>query len=356
MALEPRQAVRLARTLRELRESEWPGEELTQAQLATAFSTESKVGPATLSSWESTTNPKAPTAIRLTAYARFFATRRSLEGTPHLVPEKELTPAEQARFEELEEQLLGLLHADVSTRRSTFSFESGPVTVICPETPVGEQGPLARGNDPNFAKAQRYADLDAMIEIFGHLRAANPELDVFYRLASEVVADDFSAHVILLGGIAWNKVTRRFQRAIKAEVPIEQITDPAVETGEIFMVDERKYLPVWDDPADRDPGDEPELIEDVAFLARLTNPFQTSRTLTICNGIHSRGVLGAVRCLTDKRVRDRNESYLADRFPDGRFAMLLRVPVVSNESLSPDLHSENARLFEWSPESKDRSR
>jgi hypothetical protein len=80
VALETTQAIRLARTLRELRESAWPGVELTQAQLAKALSADSRVASATLSSWESLTNPKTPTASRLTSYARFFATRRSVEG------------------------------------------------------------------------------------------------------------------------------------------------------------------------------------------------------------------------------------------------------------------------------------
>ena len=80
------------------------------------------------------------------------------------------------------------------------------------------------------------------------------------------------------------------------------------------------------------------------------NPFQFDRTLTICNGIHSRGVLGAVRCFTDPTVREHNEKYLADRFPEGEFAMLLRVRVVGNETMSPDLRDPTARLYEWEPE------
>ena len=94
---------------------------------------------------------------------------------------------------------------------------------------------------------------------------------------------------------------------------------------------EQRFYPTWA------PDDETELIEDVALLARVPNPFNGSRTLTICNGIHSRGVLGAVRSLTDARVRDANEAYLADRFPKGEFALLLRVPVVQGQALSPDL-------------------
>ena len=136
MALETTQAIRLARTLRELRESEWPGVELTQAQLAKALSADSRVASATLSSWESLTNPKTPTASRLTSYARFFATRRSVEGKePRLLAEKDLTADELERFRELEAELLGLLHADTQAHRGTFAFDEGPVTIICPEAP-----------------------------------------------------------------------------------------------------------------------------------------------------------------------------------------------------------------------------
>ncbi len=90
-----------------------------------------------------------------------------------------------------------------------------------------------------------------------------------------------------------------------------------------------------------------ELTEDIALLARLENPFNSNRTLTICNGVHSRGVLGAVRALTDARLRESNETYLAEHFPDGEFALLLRVPVVDDVTLSPDIQHEHARLYEW---------
>jgi hypothetical protein len=342
---EPGRATALARRLKELRESRWPAAALTQAQLASAFSTETKVASATISAWESPSNPKAPTPARLSAYARFFATERSLDGEPHLVPKAELRPDEQEQCRTLEKELLGLLESEEPGRTSTFAFERGPVTVICPEAPLDFQGLLARENDPNFTKLLQYGDLDALIEIFGHLRAYNPTLDVFHRLAGDVKADDLSTHVILLGGVAWNKVTRRFQDAIQ-QVPITQIEVEGFP-GDVFEVTadkKKRFESMWDTD---EHGKRVELIEDVALLVRLPNPFNHKRTLTICNGIHSRGVYGAVRCLTDHRVRDANEDYLARRFPDGRFAVLLRVPVVANETLSPDLTNESARLYEW---------
>jgi hypothetical protein len=347
VALNTDHAIRLARRLRDLRESTWPDLELTQVQLAKALSAESRVAPATLSSWESVVNPKTPSEGRISAYARFFCTKRSLEGEPHLIPEKQLTPDEVERFRELEAELLDLFHPEDRKVQRTFQFDAGPVVVICPALPSNLQGPLTEERDPNFTKLQQYGDLDALIELYGHLRSENPNLAVFQRLTSDVVPDDFSSHVILLGGVAWNKATLRFQRAT-SQVPIKQTAVDDLETGEIFRVETpdgaKTFYPEYED---LDEGKE--LIADVGCLTRLRNPFRVNRTLTICNGVHSRGVLGAVRCLTDASVREQNEKYLADRFPEGEFAILLRVPVVANEALSPDLQNPQARLFEWAP-------
>jgi hypothetical protein len=347
VALNQTQAIKLARALRDLRESTWPDHELTQAQLAKALSSEGRVAGATLSSWESATNPKTPSAARISAYARFFSTQRSLEGGPHLIPEDQLKPTELERFRELESQLVELFYPEERKVQRTFQFEAGPVIVICPNAPAGLQGKLADEQNPNFTRMQQYGDLDALIELYGHLRAENPTLGVFHRLASDVVSDDLSGHVILLGGIGWNRVTRSIQRAIR-QVPITQRKVDDLETGEIFRVETSDGTESFY-PEREDLGDGDELIADVGYVARLRNPFKVSRTLTICNGIHSRGVLGAVRCLTDVSVREENEKYLADRFPGAEFAILLRVPVVNNETLSPDLKNPKALLYEWAP-------
>jgi transcriptional regulator with XRE-family HTH domain len=341
MAQEPGQATGLARALRELREKA----KLTQAQLAAALSEESPVAAATISSYESTTGPKTPPDDRIRAYARFFATSRSIE-QKRLLADDELTDSEHKQLRAHEERLLGLVHA--RQRTNTLVFNAGPITVICPDAPASASGPLADSTNPNFTRLHQYADLDSLMEIWGHLWRTNPTLDVRYRLASKVQADDLSSHIILLGGIAWNEVTEDIQETIKQELPITQVNDPKLETGEIFVVGkDAKFEPVWA-PADKE--GRRRLKEDVAFLARLRNPFNSSRTLTICNGVHSRGVYGAVRCLTDRQVSEENERYLADRFPDGEFGLLLRVKIISGDTISPDLKTEATRLFERAPD------
>jgi hypothetical protein len=339
--------------LRDLRLNHWPDLSVTQANLAAALSAEQSVGAATVSSWESTSAPKLPPRTRLAAYARFFATQRSLDDQPHLVPLDELTADEEASRAELERELFTLFddvrrpleEEEVAVRRSWQFADSGPLTIICPDAPGKALGAMASPEDPNFTEMLSYADLDALIELFGHIRAENPSMDVFHKLASRAVADDLSGHVVLLGGVAWNDVTRRFLELI-TRMPIKQIGDPELKTGDIFLVEEprgeRRFYPRWAQ------DDETELVEDVGLIARMWNPFNVNRTLTLCNGIHSRGVLGAVRCLTDARVRDANENYLASRFPRGAdYALLLRVPVIKGQALSPDLHNQGSRLYEW---------
>ena len=374
MAPSP-EAVRLARRLRELRESQ----RLTQKDLSHALSSDTRVAVATISSWESQGNPKLPPEERLRSYALLFAKSVVPAGTTRLPREQDLTAAERERFNTLQRELVALRdsvrhQADSSPVGGsyTFDFETGPITLVCPEAPVDGRSPLADEDNPNYTRLYRYADLDALIEMWGHVRASNPELRTQHLVPSEVSADNLSGHLILLGGIAWNQVTGRLLRVLD-QLPIRQMSVADLADGEIFRSrDGREYRPVWEERKDLDldapskeeleavqaqdawKGETPrELIEDVALLARLRNPFNHSRTITICNGVYSRGVLGSVRTLTDNAVRERNEAYLANRFPGGIFGLLLRVPVINGEAITPDLEISENRLYEWSPEEED---
>jgi hypothetical protein len=304
------------------------------------------------------TNPKLPPVRRLRSYAQFFCTDRSTDGTAHLVPEPDLSPDEQERFEALYQELIGLRDAVGGHRGAvgspaggspTWVFDRGPVTIVCPEVPRAVRPALASERDPNYTRMYRYADLDALIDLWGHVRASNPDLLVEHKLPSEVSASHMSGHLVVLGGIGWNHVTERLLKTLR-QLPISQFEVSDLKTGEILKASGpggQEFRPRWEETADG-----PELVEDVGLLTRLRNPFNHSYTITICNGIHSRGVLGAVRTLTDAHVRERNEAFLAKAFPEREFALVLRVPVVQGEAISPDLEIAENRLFEWSPGEK----
>jgi transcriptional regulator with XRE-family HTH domain len=353
---------KLALRLRQVREQL----HLTQAQLAAAFSVEQQVGAATISSWENLRTPATPPENRVEPYARLAAHASEADPGPDgrpdvgalLVPLTVLSNEERRKYERLAGEIQGLWEAArgaaalddtlTATYRSWYFDDDGPLTIIFPDAPQEARSPLADPRNPNYTQAHAFADVDALIELFGHIRAENdPTFPIAFVPASGVLADHLSGHLVMLGGIGWNDVTQFLLQAL-THVPVSQIDDPDLKSGDPFIVrdedGERKLLPQW---ARDDAG---LLVEDVGLLARTINPFNSNRTLTLCNGIHSRGVLGAVRTLTDLRLRETNESYLADRFPGGHYAIAMRVPVIRGQALSPDLSNPHTRLFEWSPE------
>jgi hypothetical protein len=347
----PPALLELALQLRFLRMEHWPDSKLTQATLARALGKDVPLSPATVASWESRTAPKLPPRERVVAYAQFFATRRSLGPEPALVPVDGFTPDEQAAHKALLDKLLQLHSAarggavpeePIAARRSWHFADPGPLTLVCAKLPEGEAPELASPGNPNYTQLAGYGDLDAMVELHGHVRAENSGMGVFYKGAPDVKADDLSGHVVIIGGIGWNDVMKRLIDL--SRLPVRQVEDPAVATGEIFLTQadegQRKYLPQWSSQTGA-------LMEDVGLLVRMPNPLNSNRTLTMCNGIHSRGVLGAVRTLTDLRLRESNEQYIARNFAENQFGILMRVQVIEGETLTPDFHTEGTVLYQW---------
>ncbi len=354
-ARPPAAGASLARRLRDLRLSGFPGRRLTQGELARAFSTDERVAISTLSAWENVHTPTLPPSGRLSAYAQFFASERSLEKEPHLVPADELNPLEDKAREELEQELFKLRDDAArglpSAHRSWRFTDAAPITIICSDLRKSDQielGPLSEELNPNYTELSSYGDLDALFELYGHICSTNPNSDI--RLRREAT-QDVTNHLVVLGGIAWNDVTRQLNDML--DLPVRQVVNEKIHSGEVFEIvgdtdHGEQFLPRWvkDNPGTEEkPG---VLLEDVGMLARLPNPYNALRTLTYCNGIHSRGVLGAVRCLTDPAVRDDNERYLEETFPGSdSFVILVRVRVLGSQTISPSLKTPGTVLFQW---------
>lgn len=348
----PGSAQGLAQRLRSLRESRWPELRITQLQLAKALG----VSPPLISSWEHTVRPATPGTDRLRAYAAFFCTRRSVEGGFRILDRAELTDSEYNERLALEEELLNLRVDDAATRsqvRSTalggpWHFPDGePVTIVCGELPqrLRDAQPLA--NPANFDYSAMYAlgDPDALLELYGHIRAANPFSLVTHRPASGVAADGLSGHVVVLGGIDWNLAAREMLRLV--DIPVVQTSsDDEPDRGSFDVLDEepgRSFRPRLISV-----GDTLRLVEDVGHFVRAPNPLDRQRTLTICNGIFSGGVYGAACALTDIRFRDRNAEYLNKSLTvKETVSILCRVQIALGRVMTPDWTAAGTVLHQW---------
>ena len=354
---DPRQS--LARKLRALRERHWPNRKITQPQLAQAFG---GVSVPLISSWESQNNPKIPPLSRLDAYATFFATTRSLEPEPHLLSPADLTDAERRARDELKRELMRLRNdalratgvADAeeifeSLSAGTWRFEDGrPITIVCAQLPsrLLQLMPYTDPEDPDYIALNAYSDLDALFELHGHLRASNPASQVNLRTAQQLVSDDYTTHLVVLGGVDWNQATHSV--LARLQLPVEQVNDWDSPEGPYFEVTEGSTKAQHRPALERSAG-KTILAEDVALFARAVNPFNRKRTVTVCNGMYGRGTYGAVRALTDARFRDRNTGYIDDRFAGSdAYCVLTRVQVVAGAVVTPDWTEPENRLFEWS--------
>jgi len=342
-------ALQLSQRLRQLRQQQ---PRFTQQMLAEAFSAEQPLSATTVSSWENPTLPKLPPLHRLEAYARFFCTPRSTAGPPKLYQSRELTPDEWQAYEKLQGELERLRQAasggnadsEQTSNRSWHFPDGARVTFVCAKLPAHEIGPFGDSSNPNYTELQAYADIDALVELFGHVRAENPKAAVRFRTPSEVEPDELVGHLVLLGGVVWNEITERLSEM--AHLPVKQITDAELASGDIFVAEvdgvDKQFWPKWTDESMTT------LAEDVGLLARVPNPLNASRTLTICNGIHSRGVYGAVRSLTDAEVREGNERYISTQLPDAKsFAILVSVTVIRNKAMTPNFNGPDVILYRW---------
>jgi hypothetical protein len=345
---------------------------VTQLQLAAALSGDGRKSASVplISSWESRTSPKPPPTARLHDYATFFATRRSVGGpVARLLGPEELTEDELTARQELLDELTTLRDAAQGASQSAGAMVTGlqaiaqsliggpyrfaenqDVTIVCAQLPqdlLDQMMPYTDPQDPDFIELYRYSELGSLFELYGHLRAANPTTQVNLRLAGELVPDDYSAHLILLGGVDWNVATR--STLDRLQLPVRQVNDWDKPGGAYFEVEDPDGGKTPHRPLLEEPDGRPILREDVALFARAVNPFNRKRSVTICNGMYGSGSLGAVRALTDARFRDRNADYVNERFADSdSYCILTRVTVEAGKSLTPDWTLEETRLFEWS--------
>jgi transcriptional regulator with XRE-family HTH domain len=354
----------LARRLRALREDRWPGRKITQPQLAQALG---GVSVPLISSWESQTNPRIPPLSRLDAYAALFATARSFDGdAARVVSLQDMSDEERQAMNELKRELTQLRNAALragaapaepgragqiyeSLSANPWRFEDGnQITIVCAKLPQNmlDRIPYTDVNDPDYIDLLTYSELDALFELHGHLRAANPFNQVNLRIADKLAPDDYTSHLATLGGIDWNSATTSTLERL--QLPVRQVADWDEEGGQYFEVEDSgtsvKHRAVLDNS-----GDQMILREDVALFARAVNPFNRKRTVTICNGMYGRGTYGVVRALTDANFRDRNTEYLRSRFGDSdAYCVLTRVPIVNGATLTPDWTVADYTLFEWS--------
>jgi transcriptional regulator with XRE-family HTH domain len=384
----------LGARLRQLR-TEWG---VTQRQVSDALG----LSGALVSSWEN--ELAVPPEERLNGYAQFFATRRSLSGPtgPTLIDADDLTTEEERVRAELIDELVRLreeaMGGSGGRPRETgalggrfWYFPDGQdITILCTPLSARQLGFTQDGSEagtllpvtqyatnpthPNRVRNLGNADIDALLELVGHIRAENPTAGVRWTTYDRIASgDQLTGHLVVLGGGDADESVMAFGNleAVKAlvsatEIPVRTaMASEDVEFGSAWAVTENQegvpavdglkqvlYRPRYlrDDTSPERPRvrlrGAPQLTADVALIVRRPSPLNPGARLTVLSGIFSRGTYGAVRAFTDVRFRGRNEQWLMNSDLDAEnFWLLAQVPVLAGENtITPDLSRAANRL------------
>ncbi|SEF37277.1 hypothetical protein SAMN05421837_113105 [Amycolatopsis pretoriensis] len=222
-----------------------------------------------------------------------------------------------------------------------------PVMITCGRIPQSEFGSFAPSDrrDPDYVDLLTYADPDALVHLFGHIRALNPENDVKFATTDELQPVDYTSHLVVIGGSDFNMITRDMFSALHLPVKMSPRL-PATDWLGMEVVNgdgTQRFSPVL--------GDEYGariLHEDVILFFRGVNPADRRRTITMCAGMYARGTLAAARCLTHPVLGPANQAYLRRTVGANRhFGFIARAIVMDRMVAAPDLTNPDHRLYEW---------
>ncbi|MBW0117910.1 hypothetical protein I4J48_21980, partial [Pseudonocardia sp. KRD-169] len=215
------------------------------------------------------------------------------------------------------------------------------IRIFCGRLDKDDAGRYSTPDDPNYIHLRNAADLDSLLELWGHIRRLNPDNDVRFVLGNGFSAEDITAHTVVLGNIA--QVQGAGRLIPDKTLPVRQVHADHLD-GEIFELRTAGGIERFEPVIEND-----RVVQDVGLIARVANPHHSSRTLTVCSGVFTRGVYGAVRSLTAKDLRDGNANALRAEY-DGldSFGVLVRVRVTGGAVGTPDLRdSRNVLAGFW---------
>jgi len=349
----------LAERLRDLREQR----HLTQKQLARVLGGAEALSIATVSLWEKPGSDRMPPPPRLAAYAGLFCTSRSFaSGAPRLLRDDELTEQEREKRTELYDEFLALREQAQSTGATALALaelsssvpsslwhflDGTAVSIVDADAP--DAPPYADPSHLNYSRYARFADLDALIEVFAQVRADNPA-SMIRLLAPDELTQDFALnHLVIVGGAAWREVSKAtpwFAQNIDIVLPIvREIGDTHILECSV-REEKREFSSLRVGEV---------LTQDVGLIARVPHPIIPEKTVTVLSGITSRGVHGTALCFTDSHVREENERYLRETFDNtSAFCIVMNIPVANNAALPTNLWLDHVRLYEWSTETEPR--
>lgn len=224
-----------------------------------------------------------------------------------------------------------------------FPRETSTIWVVCPQ--IHEPGEFADRSSPDYTYLDNLGDTDALLEVMVFLSQYYPNATIERFSSEDLPKGHTSSNLVVIGGPGSteisNEICREMMSAMRSFVAYSSdceqmtVTRAAGETVELRA----KYRTNGQSADHKTPLG---LRTDWGYFARFKNPLNENASVVLINGIHTAGVLGAVRAFSERREALRNfHAALASGARTTGFECHFEVPVVNGQVKVPVVDQRN---------------
>ncbi len=180
---------------------------------------------------------------------------------------------------------------------------------------------------PNYVYLDRLGDKDAMIEIMILLSRLYPSAKIRKIVANDFPDESLDENLVIVGGAGTdeepgNNICKTITEKINTQVSYINFEKMKVK-GKEFLAEYDKNK---------------KIIADHGYFARIPNPLNPRSTVIMIHGIHTYGVLGASRALSDQPLAIKNIQKILDKIGlNPYFESWFRVDVLNGIVKIPEI-------------------
>jgi len=225
-----------------------------------------------------------------------------------------------------------------------FPRETSTVWVVCPQ--IDEPGEFADRSSADYTYLDNLGDTDALLEVMVFLSQYYPNATIERFSSDDLPQGHTSSNLVVIGGPGSTEIRNEVCRDMMSGMHSHVAYSPDCEQ----MTVTRTAGETIDLSAEyRGNGEEGDrqtargLRTDWGYFARFHNPLNENATVVLINGIHTAGVLGAVRVFSQRREASRNFDVVlaASGIAPGSFECYFEVPVLNGQVKVPSVKPNN---------------
>lgn len=209
-----------------------------------------------------------------------------------------------------------------------FGEDPSHIHIVGPSEAIKTE--YAYPTNPNYIYMHNFGDNDTIVETNAFLKMLYPKAKLFRHPSDNFAPNLYEENLLVIGGpgeleTEGNIVCRRMMEKYES-----QIKYPDGKDAMVYL--DREFEPVF--------NSEGYLTKDYGYFARLPNPFNKDKSVVLISGIHTFGVLGSAKILSDHPNSRTNIEHLIQKLlptSDLAFEIFFEVQVIAGEVLCPEI-------------------